>query len=343
MTDASTGELNVESWTLSVERCKPMRILSGIQPSGVLHIGNYFGMMRPAIALQDEGEALYFIADYHALTSVRDPDVVRENVRRAAVDFLAAGFDPERASLVKQSDVPQVTELTWILSTVAPKGLLERAHSYKDKLARGLAPMVGLFSYPVLMAADILIYDSDIVPVGKDQKQHIEMTRDLAGKMNEQFGQIFKLPEARINPQTQVVPGLDGQKMSKSYGNNIDIFGDEKETRKRVMSIVTDSTPVEAPKDPAKSTIFQLYSLFASKDEIASMRERFETGGTGYGDFKKELFEKLWEYFSPMRKRREEILADKLYIDNVLLRGAKRANEVADDVMTRVRAAVGLR
>jgi tryptophanyl-tRNA synthetase len=321
----------------------PMRILSGIQPSGVLHIGNYFGMMKPAIALQDEGEALYFIADYHALTSVRDPDVLRENVRRVAVDFLAAGLDPERAALFKQSDVPQVTELTWILSTVAPKGLLERAHSYKDKLARGLAPMVGLFSYPVLMAADILIYDSDIVPVGKDQKQHIEMTRDLAGKMNEQFGQIFKLPEPRINPETEVVPGLDGQKMSKSYGNNIDIFGDEKETRKRVMSIVTDSTPVEAPKDPAKSTIFQLYSLFASKDEIAGMRERFKKGGTGYGDFKEELFEKLWEYFSPMRKRREQILADKLYIDNVLLCGAKRANEVADDVMTRVRAAVGLR
>ena len=320
-----------------------MRILSGIQPSGVLHVGNYFGMMKPAIALQDEGEALYFIADYHALTSVRDPDVLRENVRRVAVDFLVAGLDPERAALFKQSDVPQVTELTWILSTVAPMGLLERAHSYKDKLARGLAPTVGLFSYPVLMAADILIYDSDIVPVGKDQKQHIEMTRDLAGKMNEQFGQIFKLPEARINPETEVVPGLDGQKMSKSYGNNIDIFGDEKETRKRVMSIVTDSTPVEAPKDPAKSTIFQLYSLFASKAEIESMRERFEKGGTGYGDFKKELFEKLWEYFSPMRKRREQILADKLYIDNVLVRGAKRANEVADDVMTRVRAAVGLR
>jgi tryptophanyl-tRNA synthetase len=320
-----------------------MRILSGIQPSGVLHIGNYFGMMRQAIALHNEGEAFYFIADYHALTSVRDPDVLRENVRRVAVDFLAAGLDPERAALFKQSDVPQVTELTWILSTVAPMGLLERAHSYKDKLARGLAPTVGLFSYPVLMAADILIYDSDIVPVGKDQKQHIEMTRDLAGKMNEQFGQIFKLPEARINPETQVVPGLDGQKMSKSYGNNIDIFGDEKETRKRVMSIVTDSTPVDAPKDPIKSTIFQLYSLFASKGEIERMRERFEKGGTGYGDFKKELFEKLWEYFSPMRKRRAKILADKLYVDNVLVRGAKRANEVADEVMTRVRAAVGLR
>src|SRR5579864_263913 len=196
-----------------------MRILSGIQPSGMLHIGNYFGMMRQAIALQDEGEAFYFIADYHALTSVRDPETLRKNIRRVAVDFLAAGLDPKRAALFKQSDVPQVTELTWILSTVAPMGLLERAHSYKDKIARGLAPMVGLFSYPVLMAADILIYDSDVVPVGKDQKQHIEITRDLAVKINETYGQVFKLPESRINPETQVVPGLDGQKMSKSYGN----------------------------------------------------------------------------------------------------------------------------
>jgi tryptophanyl-tRNA synthetase len=325
-----------------------MRILSGIQPSGVLHIGNYFGMMRQAIALQNEGEAFYFIADYHALTSVRDPETLRENVRRIALDFLAAGLDPERAALFKQSDVPQVAELTWILSTVAPMGLLERAHSYKDKLARGTSATVGLFGYPVLMAADILIYDSDIVPVGKDQRQHIEITRDLAVKINETYGSepdrpIFKLPEPRIQAATEVVPGIDGQKMSKSYGNNIDIFGDEKEARKRVMSIVTDSTPVEAPKDSARSTIVQLYSLFASKGEIAEMRERFQKGGTGYGDFKKELFEKLWEYFSPMRKRREEILADKSYIDNVLARGAKRANEIADQVMTRVRAAVGLR
>jgi len=320
-----------------------MRILSGIQPSGVLHIGNYFGMMRPAIELQKAGETFYFIADYHALTSVRDAKTLRENSRLVALDFLACGLDPDKGALFRQSDVPQVTELAWILSTVAPMGLLERAHSYKDKLARGLPATVGLFSYPVLMAADILIYDSDAVPVGKDQKQHIEITRDLAGKINETFGQVFKLPEPRINPQTQVVPGLDGQKMSKSYGNNIDIFGDEKETRKRVMSIVTDSTPVEAPKDPARSTIVQLYSLFASKDEVANMRERFKKGGTGYGDFKKELFEKLWEYFSPMRKRREEILRDKSYIDNVLARGAKRANEVADQVMARVRKAVGLR
>jgi tryptophanyl-tRNA synthetase len=319
-----------------------MRILSGIQPSGVLHIGNYFGMMRPAIALQAEGEAFYFIAEYHALTSVRDPEALRENSRRVALDFLACGLDPERATLFCQSDVPQVTELAWILSTVAPMGLLERAHSYKDKLARGMAATVGLFNYPVLMAADILIYDSDIVPVGKDQKQHIEITRDLAVKMNETFGQIFKLPEPRIQAATEVVPGIDGQKMSKSYGNNIDIFGDEKETRKRIMSIVTDSTPVEAPKDPSRSTIFQLYSLFASKDQIAEMRERLQKGGTGYGDFKKQLFEKLWEYLAPMRKRREEILADKPYIDNVLARGATRANEVADEVMKRVRGAVGL-
>ena len=299
--------------------------------------------MRPAIELQKEGETFYFIADYHALTSVRNPEALRENSRQVALDFLACGLDPERAALFRQSDVPQVTELAWILSTVAPMGLLERAHSYKDKLARGLASTVGLFSYPVLMAADILIYDSDAVPVGKDQKQHIEITRDLAVKVNETFGQVFKLPEPRINPDTQVVPGLDGQKMSKSYGNNIDIFGDEKETRKRVMSIVTDSTPVEAPKDPERSTIIQLYSLFASKDELADMREQFKKGGTGYGDFKKELFEKLWEYFSPMRTRREEILRDKSYIDNVLARGAKRANGIANQVMERVRAAIGLR
>jgi len=268
--------------------------------------------------------------------------VLRENSRRVALDFLACGLDPERAALFRQSDVPQVTELAWILSTVAPMGLLERAHSYKDKLARGMAATVGLFNYPVLMAADILIYDSDIVPVGKDQKQHIEITRDLAVKMNETFGQIFKLPEPRIQAATEVVPGIDGQKMSKSYGNNIDIFGDEKETRKRIMSIVTDSTPVEAPKDASRSTIFQLYSLVASKNEIAEMRERFQKGGAGYGDFKKQLFEKLWDYFAPMRKRREEILADKSYIDNVLARGAKRANQVADVVMERVRGAVGL-
>jgi tryptophanyl-tRNA synthetase len=324
-------------WTPS-----PMRILSGIQPSGVLHIGNYFGMMQPAIALQSQGEAFYFIADYHALTTLHDPLALRENSRRVALDFLACGLDPARAALFRQSDVPQVTELAWILNTVTPMGLLERAHSYKDKIARGLAASAGLFTYPTLMAADILIYDSDVVPVGRDQKQHVEITRDLAIKMNETYGQILKLPEPRISTATAIVPGLDGQKMSKSYGNTIDLFGSEKETQKRVMSITTDSTPVEAPKNPDTSSIFQLYSLFASPNEIAEMRADFEKGGRGYGDFKKQLFAKLWDYFAPMRKRREEILAQPDYINEVLAQGAARANAIADVVMTRVRQAVGL-
>src|ERR1700738_3695364 len=225
--------MNVQRWS------HHMRILSGIQPSGVLHIGNYFGMMRTAIELQKEGETFYFIADYHALTSVRDPKALRENSRKVALDFLACGLDPDKGALFRQSDVPQVTELTWILSTVTPKALLERAHSYKDKVARGLPASAGLFTYPVLMAADILIYDSDVVPVGKDQKQHIEITRDIATRFNESYGDVFKLPEGRTQAATETVPGLDGEKMSKSCGNTIDIFGDEKEIRKRVMSIVT--------------------------------------------------------------------------------------------------------
>jgi tryptophanyl-tRNA synthetase len=324
-----------------------MRILSGIQPSGVLHIGNYFGMMRPAIALQDEGEALYFIADYHALTSLRDPNALRKNSRRVALDFLACGLDPEKASLFRQSDVAEVTELAWVLSTVTPVSRLELAHSYKDKIARGAAASAGLFTYPVLMAADILLYDSDLVPVGKDQKQHIEIARDLAMRINEAFGsdshkEILKLPEPRIHARTEVVPGIDGQKMSKSYGNTIDIFGDEKETRRRVMSIVTDSTAVEAPKDPDTSTIVQLYSLLASLAEVEKMREQFRAGGIGYGEFKKQLFEKIWYFFAPMRKRREEILADESYIDAVLKRGVEHARQIATKVMQRVRGAVGL-
>jgi tryptophanyl-tRNA synthetase len=319
-----------------------MRSLSGIQPSGVLHIGNYFGMIQPAIALQAEGEAFYFIADYHALTTIDNAETLRANSRRVALEFLACGFDPNRGALFLQSNVPQVTELAWILSTVTPKALLERAHSYKDKIARGLPASAGLFTYPVLMAADILIYDSDLVPVGKDQKQHLEMTRDIALKFNETFGGGLKLPEPYIQSSTETVPGIDGQKMSKSYGNTIDIFGDDKEARKRVMSIVTDSSPVEASKDPDSSTIFQLYSLFATTEETAAMRDSFRRGGTGYGDFKKQLFAKLWDYFEPMRKRREEIQRDKSYVDDVLSRGAQRANEVAGKVMARVRTAVGL-
>ncbi len=319
-----------------------MRILSGIQPSGVLHIGNYFGMMRPAIALQDEGETFYFIADYHALTSLQNPAALRENSRQVALDFLACGLDPERGALFRQSDVPQVTELAWILSTVTPMGLLERCHSYKDKTARGMSASAGLFTYPVLMAADILIYDSDLVPVGKDQKQHIEVTRDIAIKINETFGDVFRLPEPRIQSSTETVPGVDGQKMSKSYRNTIDIFGDEKETRKRIMSIMTDSTPVAAPKDPDASAILQLYSLVATKSELAAMKQAFVDGGTGYGEFKKQLFAALWEYFAPMRARRAEILAQPEYMDQVLTRGAERANAVADRVMHRVRDAVGV-
>jgi tryptophanyl-tRNA synthetase len=324
-----------------------MRILSGIQPTGILHIGNYFGMMRPAIALQDEGEALYFIADYHALTSIRDRTVLRENSRRVALDFLACGLSPDKAALFRQSDVPQVTELAWILSTVTPVSRLELAHSYKDKIARGATAAAGLFMYPVLMAADILIYDSDIVPVGKDQKQHLEITRDIATRINEIFGsapdrRILKLPEARIQAHTEVVPGIDGQKMSKSYGNTIDIFTGEKEMRKRIMSIVTDSSPVTAPKEPDISTIVQLYALVASKEELDDMRERFRHGGHGYGEFKKELFERLWEYFAPMRRRRDKILRDRDYVENVLVQGADRANGIAADVMKRVRRAVGL-
>ncbi|MEY2550620.1 MAG: tryptophanyl-tRNA synthetase [Verrucomicrobiota bacterium] len=305
--------------------------------------------MRPAIALQESeaNETFYFIADYHALTTITDAATLRANSRQVALDFLACGLDVERGTLFRQSDVPQVAELTWILSTVTPKGLLERAHSYKDKVARGLPASAGLFNYPVLMAADILIYDSDLVPVGKDQKQHLEMTRDIASKFNETFGsepdgQIFKLPEPQIHAATETVPGVDGQKMSKSYGNTIDIFGEEKETRKRIMSMVTDSTPVEAPKDPENSTIVQLYSLFATREETETMRDAFRKGGTGYGDFKKQLFGKLWEYFEPMRQRRAEILKDPGYIDTVLKRGAERANAEAGKVMKRVRAAVGL-
>src|SRR5450631_4248941 len=224
-----------------------MRILSGIQPSGALHLGNYFGMMRPAIELQEKGEAFYFIADYHSMTSLFDANERRKNTLDVALDFLACGLDPKKSVFFKQSDVPEVTELSWLLTTITPMGLLERATSYKDKIAKGIAPNHGLFAYPVLMAADILIYDSDVVPVGRDQKQHLEVTRDIATKMNEIFGPILKLPEPHIQAETATMPGLDGQKMSKSYGNTIDLFGDEKETRKRVMSIVTDSTPVEAP------------------------------------------------------------------------------------------------
>lgn len=318
------------------------RILSGIQPSGTLHLGNYFGMMRPAIRWQDLGEAYYFIADYHSLTTVHEAKVLRENVRGVALDFLACGLDPAKACFFRQSDIPEVTELMWILNTVTPMGLLERCTSYKDKIARGLSASAGLFNYPVLMAADILLYDSDIVPVGKDQKQHLEVTRDIAIKMNETFGKVFKLPEPSIEENTATVPGLDGAKMSKSYGNTIDIFLPEKPLRKLVMGLKTDSTPVEEPKDPENSLIIQLYQLVAGEAEVAAMKESFRAGGTGYGAYKQQLFEAIWTYFAPMRERREQILAEPGYVDKVLTEGAERARAVATPVLQRVRKSVGL-
>ena len=318
------------------------RILSGIQPSGSLHVGNYFGMMRPAIEWQARGDAFYFIADYHALTTVQDPEAMRTNTQGVALDFLACGLDPARTVFFRHSDVPEVTELTWILSTVTPMGLLERCHSYKDKIARGLPASHGLFAYPVLMAADILIYDSDVVPVGKDQKQHVEVARDIAIKMNETYGAVFKLPEPLIGDDTATVPGLDGKKMSKSYGNTIEIFLPEKEFRKRVMSIVTDSTPIDAPKPIEGSTILQLYRLVASPDDARGMEDEFRAGGTGYGEFKKRLFTALWEHFRPMRERRAELERDPSHVAEVLRFGAERARAVATGTMSRVRRAVGL-
>jgi len=322
------------------------RILSGIKPTGKLHIGNYFGMMRPAIEWQERGEALYFIADYHALTTLHDPLRLQEYSRGIALDFLACGLDPERAVLFKQSDVPQVCELTWLLSTLTPMPMLENAHAYKAHVARaestGESASLGLFAYPVLMAVDILIYDSDIVPVGRDQKQHVEITRDLAVKWNRTFGETFRLPEPSILPDVQTIPGLDGQKMSKSYGNTIELFSDEKTLRKKIMGIVTDSTPVEAPKDPAGSAILGLYRLFASPTDFSQMENDFRAGGVGYGEFKKRLFAAIWEYFAPMRARRSEIEGDTGYIDRVLAQGAARANELANITLRRARKNTGL-
>ena len=321
-----------------------MRILTGLQPSGKLHVGNYFGAMEPAVRLQDEGEAFYFIADYHAMTSMQSPDALRENVRELAVDFLACGLDPARAVFFRQSAVPEVNELAWVLSTVCPISLLEKCHSYKDKVAKGIAASHGLFAYPVLMAADILLYDSNKVPVGRDQKQHLEVTRDIAVKLNEAFGEgTVVLPEAIIREDTAVVVGLDGQKMSKSYNNTLPIFGAEKALKKSIMKIVTDSTEVEAPKATENSTILALYKLFASSDDYAAMVADHQRGGVGYGDFKKRLAEAYWEYFAPMRARRDEILADPGYVEQVLADGASKAREEADKVLTRVRRAVGLR
>ena len=319
-----------------------MRILSGIQPSGKLHIGNYFGMMRPALELQQKGDAYLFIADYHALTSVSDAAALRQGVRDVALDFLACGLDPARTAFYRQSDLPEVHELAWLLSNVTPLALLERCHSYKDKLAKGIAPNHGLLAYPVLMAADILIVQANVVPVGKDQKQHVEVTRDLAIKFNLAYGETFTVPEPQISEDVAVVPGLDGQKMSKSYGNTIEIFGDLKATRKRIMSIVTDSKTLEEPKDPDACNVFKLFKLFATPAQQADLAARYRAGGMGYGTAKKELADLLEAHFAPLRAKRAELAAHPEYVEGVLQAGAAKARKLARETLHKARHAVGL-
>lgn len=320
-----------------------MRILSGIQPSGKLHIGNYFGMMRPALELAEQGDAFYFIADYHALTSVRDPKEMRQNVLDVALDFLACGLDPAKTVFYRQSDVPEVAELAWILSCVTPMPMLENCVSYKDKIAQGLTPNAGLFTYPVLQAADILIVQSHLVPVGKDQKQHIEVTRDIASAFNRLYGEVFTIPEAHIRETVAVMPGTDGRKMSKSYGNTIEIFGDEQTTRKKIMSIVTDSQPVEAPKKNLDQNIPLLWLRVIAPEVAAEQEAKLAAGGYGYSDLKKTLFATLMDYFRPMRQKRAELAQNLDYVEQVLRNGAARANAVANATMQKVRKAVGLR
>jgi tryptophanyl-tRNA synthetase len=332
-----------ESADSVINASKTMRILSGIQPSGALHIGNYFGMMKPAIELQAQGECFYFIADYHSMTSLTNPAERRRNTRDSALDFLACGLDPQKSVFFRQSDLPEVTELTWIIGSLTPMGLLERATSYKDKLAKGVAAGFGLFAYPVLMAADILIYDSNLVPVGKDQKQHVEMTRDIAIKFNQTYGETLVVPEPAIREEVATIPGIDGQKMSKSYGNAIEIFGEEKAMRKRIMSIVMDSrTPQEPKPDADKNVVVQLLKLVAPKDVAADYENRLRAGGLGYGDLKKSFFEHYWSYFAPARARRAELAANRDYVEQVLRDGATRARAVASQVLARARKACGL-
>jgi len=320
-----------------------MRILSGIQPSGALHLGNYFGMMRPAIELQEKGEAFYFIADYHSMTSLTDPAARRKNTLDVALDFLACGLDSKQAVFFKQSDVPEVCELTWLLSTVTPMSLLEKCHSFKDKIAKGISPSHGLFAYPVLMAADILIYDSNIVPVGQDQKQHVEVTRDIAIKFNELYGQTFVIPEPQIRTETAKVPGLDGEKMSKSYGNTLEIFGDEKTLRKKVMGIKMDSrAPAEPKPDADQNLAIQILKLVAPADVAKDYEVKLRAGGLGYGDLKKALFEHYWNHFAAARAKRAELTANLDYVNGVLAAGAAKARTLAQKVLKRARFASGL-
>ena len=319
-----------------------MRILTGIQPSGTPHLGNYFGAMRQVCDLQKKGESFLFIADYHALTTNPKPEQLQERILELTLDFLACGVDVDKTVFFRQSAVPEVCELMWILNTVTPVGLLERAHSYKDKTAKGFMPNNGLFSYPVLMAADILLYRSDLVPVGKDQKQHLEITRDLAIKFNNEYGDIFTVPEGYIPEQVAIVPGLDGQKMSKSYNNTIPIFAPEKALRKTVMNIVTDCKGLEEPKDPTTCNVVALYKLFASPEEVAEMERRYRAGNYGYGHAKQALFEKIWSFFEPMRARRAELAANLDFVHELLRKNGERARAEAAKTLDRVRRAVGL-
>ncbi|MGD0077921.1 MAG: tryptophan--tRNA ligase [Sedimentisphaerales bacterium] len=319
-----------------------MRVLSGIQPSGRLHIGNYFGAIRQHISMQRGNDCFYFIADYHALTSNPSPKDVATFTLDVAMDYIALGLDIEKTIFWRQSDVPEVTELTWLLSCVTPKGLLERCTSYKDKVAQGISPNHGLFAYPVLQAADILIYKSNVVPVGADQKQHIEVTRDIAGYFNNTYGEIFVLPEDHIIESVAVVPGVDGRKMSKSYKNTIEMFEPEKSIKSKVMKIVTDSTPVESPKDPDKCNVFALLKLFASPEEIKQWDERYRKGGMGYGEAKKRLAELIVEYFGPFRQKRTELESNPDYVKQMLAKGAHRARAIAAKTLAEARKAVGL-
>ncbi|MFN9720730.1 MAG: tryptophan--tRNA ligase [Planctomycetota bacterium] len=318
-----------------------MKVLSGIQPTGRFHWGNYFGAIRQYIALQGNEQSFYFIADLHALTTVRDPAELRQNVADAALDLLALGLKPESATLFRQSDVPEVTELTWLLMTITQMHLLEKCHAFKDKKAKGIAADAGLFTYPVLMAADILIYDSTTVPVGADQIQHIEVTRDLAQRFNSLFGETLILPEPYVLDASAKVPGVDREKMSKSYGNTIAIFDTPKKLRKRIMSIQTDSTPVEAPKDPDSCAVFQLFSLFATPEQQTELSNRYRAGGMGYGAAKEQLYEVAMAHFGEAFERRAQLEASPSIVDDILREGAHRARAKAREVLERARAACG--
>jgi tryptophanyl-tRNA synthetase len=319
-----------------------MRILSGIQPSGSLHIGNYFGMMKPMIAYQEENELYCFIVNYHAMTSVTNREQLATGTIEAAIDFLALGLDPDRAIFWVQSDVPEVTELTWILNNVTPVGLLLRSHSYKDKIAQGISPSHGLLSYPVLMAADILLYQSQKVPVGQDQQQHLEIARDIAIKFNHLFGETFVIPEAEINPNIPTVLGIDGRKMSKSYDNTIEIFAEEQVLRKKIASIVTDCSPVAAPKDPDKCNLFAIVSLFLTEGEKAELADRYRRGGLKYSDVKEKLFGLIWDFFAEARGKRESLQRNPDQIRDILKAGAEKARKKGLPTLEMVRKKVGL-